>query len=82
MIDEGTKEVGMMEFSKHDAQKCHEETQKEEAQCRWHKSRHDKKIDVRLKKLWWKRMTNQHTKKKCDETSQDAKFNEAKQAWF
>jgi hypothetical protein len=29
MNDEGTKEVGMMEFSKHDAQKCHEETKKE-----------------------------------------------------
>jgi hypothetical protein len=28
LIDEGTKEVGMMEFSQHDAQKCLEETQK------------------------------------------------------
>jgi hypothetical protein len=70
----------MMEFSKHDAQKCHEETQKEESQCTWHKSRHEKKIDV--KKLWWKRMMNQHTKKKCDETSQDAKLDETKWAWL
>jgi hypothetical protein len=54
---------------------------KKKTQYTWHKIRHDKKVDVKLKKLWWKIVTNQRAKK-CDETSQDANFDEAKQTWF
>jgi hypothetical protein len=40
LIDEGTKEVGMIEFSKHDAQKCHEETRKKKHNA------HDTKVGM------------------------------------